>query len=69
MFPESMNIMGAICSSFYNVFLLSLDIMPFDEEVTDHYGRIRAYLENKWIPIGPLDMMIAARAQWLGSTF
>ncbi len=51
-----------------NEFLSPLDIMPFDEEVTDHYGRIRTYLENKGIPIGPLDMMIAAHAQCLGST-
>ncbi len=51
-----------------NEFLSPLDIMPFDEEVTDHCGRIRTYLENKGIPIGPLDMMIAAHAQCLGST-
>ena len=49
-------------------FLSPLDIMPFDEEVTDHYGRIRAYLEKKGSPIGPLDMMIAAHAQCLSST-
>lgn len=49
-------------------FLSPLDIMPFNEEVTDHYGRIRSYLENKGIPIGPLDMMIAAHAQCLGAT-
>ena len=49
-------------------FISPLDIMPFDEGVTHHYGRIRAYLENKGIPIRPLDMMIAAHAQWLGST-
>lgn len=48
-------------------FLSPLDIMPFDEEVTDHYGRIRTYLENKGTPIGPLDMMIAAHAQCLDS--
>ena len=32
----------------------------------DGYGKIRAYLEKKGIPIGPLDMMIAAHAQSLG---
>jgi len=51
-----------------NEFLSPLDIMPFDEEVTDHYGRIRTYLENKGIPIGPLDTMIAAHAQCLELT-
>lgn len=48
-------------------FLSPLEIMPFDEEVTDHYGRIRTYLENKGVSIGPLDMMIAAHAQCSGS--
>ena len=49
-------------------FLSPLDIMPFDDDVTDHYGRIRAYLESKGTPIGALDMMIAAHAQCLDST-
>ena len=48
-------------------FLSPVDIMPFDEEVTDYYGRIRAYLGSKGTPIGALDMMIAAHAQCLGS--
>ncbi len=48
-------------------FLLPLDIMPFNDEVTDHYGRIRTYLEKKGVPIGALDTMIAAHALSLGS--
>lgn len=49
-------------------FLLPLEIMPFDEQVTDYYGRIRSYLEKNGTVIGPLDMMIAAHAQCLGVT-
>lgn len=44
-----------------------LDVMPFNEEVADHYGYIRTYLEKKGTPIGPLDTMIAAHAQCLGA--
>ena len=50
-----------------NEFLSPLDIMPFDETAADHYGQIRTYLEKEGMPIGPLDMMIAAHAQCLGS--
>lgn len=48
-------------------FVSSLEIMPFDAEASSHYGRIRASLEKKGTPIGPLDMMIAAHAQSLSS--
>ena len=50
-----------------NEFLSPLDIMPFDEAVAEHYGQIRTYLEKEGMPIRPLDMMIAAHAQCLGS--
>jgi tRNA(fMet)-specific endonuclease VapC len=48
-------------------FTSPLEIVSFDEETASHYGHIRASLEKKGIPIGPLDMMIAAHAQCLGS--
>ena len=48
-------------------FTSPLDVMPFDEEAVAHYGDIRASLEKKGMPIGSLDMMIAAHAQCLGS--
>ena len=41
--------------------------MPFDENVTEHYGLIRAELEKKGLLIGPLNMMIAAHACYLNS--
>ncbi|MCC8167005.1 MAG: type II toxin-antitoxin system VapC family toxin [Planctomycetes bacterium] len=43
-------------------FLLPLEIMPFDAKAAVAYGRIRAELEKKGRPIGPLDMLIAAIA-------
>jgi tRNA(fMet)-specific endonuclease VapC len=46
-------------------FISPFEIMSFDSEVAVHYGEIRAYLEKNGIPIGSLDMMIAAHAQCL----
>ena len=48
-------------------FILPLEIMFFDAGAAYYYGRIRAYLENKGLPIGPLDLMIAAHADCLNS--
>jgi tRNA(fMet)-specific endonuclease VapC len=47
-------------------FLLPLEIVPFDEAAAVKYGGIRAALEKKGTPIGPLDMLIAAQAASLG---
>jgi tRNA(fMet)-specific endonuclease VapC len=49
-------------------FTLMLEIASFDEEAAVHYGDIRAYLEKKGIPIGALDLMIAAHARSMGVT-
>ena len=38
------------------------EIVPFDNEAAATYGIIRAKLESKGTPIGPLDTMIAASA-------
>lgn len=43
-------------------FLLRVDVLPWDSEVAQHYGRLRAALERNGIPMGNLDMMIAAHA-------
>lgn len=42
-------------------FILPLEILHFDEAAADCYGKIRAYLEKKGLPIGPLDLLIAAQ--------
>jgi len=43
-------------------FVISLAILDFDYDATLAYGRIRAHLETHGIPIGALDMLIAAHA-------
>ena len=50
------------------IFLANMEILGFDVEAADCYGKIRAGLEKKGTPIGPLDMMIAGHAQSLGYT-
>lgn len=49
-------------------FIIPLEIAGFDPEAAEHYGDIRAHLEKKGIPIGPLDLMIAAHARSLDIT-
>lgn len=49
-------------------FLLPLEVAPFDEAAAAKYGEIRAALEKKGTPIGPLDTLIAAQAISLGAT-
>jgi tRNA(fMet)-specific endonuclease VapC len=43
-------------------FLVPFEILDFDTKAAECYGRIRADLERKGTPIGPLDFMIAAIA-------
>ena len=51
-----------------SMLLANMEILDFDVDAADCYGKIRAALEKKGTPIGPLDMMIAAHAQALGYT-
>jgi len=44
------------------MFLATLEILPFDESAIWHYGDLRADLERRGQPIGSLDTMIAAHA-------
>ena len=43
--------------------LLILTVLPFDDSAATEYGQIRADLQNKGTPIGPLDTLIAAHAR------
>lgn len=45
-----------------DMFLSTLEILPFDESVIWHYGDLRTDLEQRGQPIGTLDTMIAAHA-------
>jgi len=49
-------------------FLLPLAVVDFDLAASVAYGRIRAVLEERGTPIGPLDTLIAAHALSLGLT-
>lgn len=49
-------------------FVAHLETLPYDGRAAEAYGRIRAALERRGRPIGPLDLLIAAHALSLGST-
>ncbi len=49
-------------------FLAPLDTAAFDDRAAAVYGHIRATLERRGTPIGPLDFLIAAHALSLGCT-
>src|SRR5258707_11541106 len=51
--------------SVLHQFTIPFEILPFDYNATVEYGIIRAYLEAKGTPIGPLDTLIAAHAKSL----
>ena len=44
-------------------FLSPLTILSFDQKAAFEYGLIRSHLERKGMPIGSMDMMIAAHAR------
>lgn len=48
-------------------FLLPLELAPFDDAAAQAYGTVRAALEKKGRPIGPLDTLIAAHTMALGA--
>jgi tRNA(fMet)-specific endonuclease VapC len=43
-------------------FLLALEIASFDGDAASSYGQLRASLEKRGTPIGPLDTLIGAHA-------
>ena len=43
-------------------FLAPLSVLPFGPAAASEYGAVRAFLQKKGTPIGPLDMLIAAHA-------
>lgn len=49
-------------------FVGDIDVVPFDEEVADRFGKVASALASKGTPIGTLDTMIAAHALHLGLT-
>ena len=49
------------CSNY--TVLVSISILPFDNYAAEEYGKVRADLERKGTPIGPMDMLIAGHAR------
>ena len=49
-------------------FVAPLEIVEYDSEAAQCYGRLRSALERKGQPIGPLDQLIAAHALALDCT-
>ena len=45
------------------MFLSEIEIVPYDTQDAEEYGRIRAEFEKQGTPIGPMDMLIAAHAK------
>jgi len=45
-----------------NVLFSKVGVVPFDDAATARYGELRALLERRGAPIGPLDTLIAAHA-------
>lgn len=43
-------------------FLLRVDVLPWDRDVTQTYGDLRAACDANGVTLAPLDMMIAAHA-------
>jgi tRNA(fMet)-specific endonuclease VapC len=48
-------------------FVSPLEVATFDRDASEAYGRIRTALEKKGLPIGAMDMLIAAHAVSLGA--
>ena len=49
-------------------FLSIIKVLPFDDVAADEYGKIRASLEKKGMPIGTMDTLIAGHARANGLT-
>ena len=50
------------------LFLSPITILEFGDKAAEEYGAIRADLERKGTPIGPMDMLIAGHARSEGLT-
>ena len=49
-------------------FLLPCEIIPFDSNSADYYGKTKAYLEKNGSMIGPNDLIIAATVLSINAT-
>ncbi len=49
-----------------SLFLSPITILQYDEHAAEEYGKIKAELERKGTPIGPMDTLIAGHAKSRG---
>lgn len=50
------------------IFLDAFPTVDFTADAARHYGQIRAHLEKKGTPIGPMDLLISAHARSVKAT-
>ena len=50
------------------LFLSAIAILEFDSHAAEEYGKVKAELERKGTPIGPMDLLIAGHARSMGLT-
>lgn len=43
-------------------FITPIEVFPYDDLASAHYGQLRAFLEKKGQPLGSLDMLMSAHA-------
>ena len=55
--PEALALKAAV-----HEFLRRVEVLPWDEDVAQTYGTLRAQLQSKGISLSALDMQIAAHA-------
>ena len=52
----------------YEAVMNTVEVLPLEVRVVQHYAQLRAHLEQLGTPIGPNDTLIAAHALALGAT-
>ena len=60
--PEAIRLHAAV-----REFLRCVDVMPWDEGVSEHYAQIRASLERQGKTLAPLDLLIVSHAESVGA--
>lgn len=51
----------------FQTFLLNIDVLSFDENISAHYAQFRVNVEKQGKSLAPLDMLIAAHADAVGA--
>lgn len=51
----------------FNQLALRIEILPFNEMVSNHYGQFKVSVEKQGKSLAPLDMLIAAHADAVGA--